>query len=91
MLKFLSMTDGADYVNFGVMTYIFSSSQTRFSVQVSLINDTAFEHTERLSASLRFVGGVAPPRVTTKSAEIIILDDDGLFLYIAEDLPFSIG
>ena len=82
---FLFMTDEDDYSNFGVMTYIFSPSQTRFTVQVPLINDIVFELTEGLSASLRFVGGVAPPRVTIDpgTAEIIILDDDGLFNVIS--------
>ena len=85
------MTDGADYVNFGVISYIFSPSQSRFTVQVPLINDTVFELTERLSASLRFVGGEAPPRVTIDPgiAEIIILDDDGLFQILADQKAIS--
>ena len=78
-VEILFMTDGDDFTNIGITIYTFSPSQTRLTIQIPLINDAVFELTERLSASLRFVGGVAPPRVTIDpgTAEIIILDDDG--------------
>ena len=60
-------------------TYILTSSMSTLSVQIPLIDDEIFELTERLTASIGFFSGEAPPRVdiSPDSAEVIIVDDDG--------------
>ena len=47
------------------------------------MNDTVFEITESLNATLSFSGGIAPPRVSIaqETTQITIMDDDGKWIY----------
>ena len=70
--------DGSDYVSDGPLTLVFNSGNTRQSIPIPLIDDSIFELTETLQASLSVSGGVAPEHVILNPdlADITILDDD---------------
>ena len=74
---------GNDYLDIEPQSFIFNSSRSRYTFNITIVNDNAFELTEFFDASLRFAGA-APPRVTLDpaQAEITILDDDGECLII---------
>ena len=51
---------GADYVNDGPLTLVFNSSFTSLSIPLRVVDDSIFELSEILQASLKFPGGNIP-------------------------------
>ena len=62
---------------------MFEPGITQRTCEVPLVNDTVFEITESLNATLSFPGGIAPPRVSIAqgTTQITILDDDCEWIY----------
>ena len=70
---------GFDYAAVGPFTLVFEPGITQITFEVPLVNDTVFEITESLNATLSFPDGIASPRVSIaqETTQITILDDDG--------------
>ena len=73
----MKTVDGNDYVNNGPQILVFDSDITSLSIPLQLTDDSIFELTEMLQASLSFPAGVAPERVILDPdlANITIVDD----------------
>ena len=78
VIVFENCIGGTDYVNTGPQTLVFNSGITRQSITLPLVDDSIFELTEMLQASLSFPGGDAPERVILDPdlASITVFDDD---------------
>ena len=77
---FLSVS--SDYVNdLGSGDIILTADNSSVTISFTLVDDSFYELTERLSASLSF-SGAAIDRVTLDPslAEVIINDDDGKYI-----------
>ena len=74
------MADKVDYFSpYRNQWYEITSLKNSLTIDVPLIDDGVFELTERLSANLSFRTESSRVTISPATAEITILDDDGLF------------